>query len=191
MLRRGQHGGLECGKTLDILRTMVVMKILTVCLGNICRSPAAESVLIHEFAKAGIHAEVRSAGTADYHIGKDAHHLTRKVGLSRGYEFSSVADQITADHIDDVDLVLAMDDSNLHNILALTTTDAQRAKIVRFGAFGSTVDADGIANVPDPYGYPEDAFVSMYDQIEDAARGLVQAIKDNSLDQVLQRYAGQ
>lgn len=166
------------------------MKILTVCLGNICRSPAAESVLHHEFVKAGIDAEVRSAGTADYHIGKDAHHLTRKVGTERGYDFSSVADQITPKHIDDVDLVLAMDDSNLENILALTENGDQRAKIVRFGAFGSTVDTDGIANVPDPYGYPEEAFVAMYDQIEDAARGLVKAIQDDSLETVLQRYGG-
>lgn len=169
---------------------MVGMKILTVCLGNICRSPAAESVLIHELSKAGIDAEVRSAGTADYHIGKDAHHLTRKVGTERGYEFVSVADQITAQHIDEVDLVLAMDDSNLENILALTHNGDQRAKIVRFGAFGSTVEADGIANVPDPYGYPEDAFIAMYDQIEDAARGLVQAVQENSLETVLQRYGG-
>ncbi|HEY4535677.1 MAG TPA: low molecular weight protein-tyrosine-phosphatase [Enteractinococcus sp.] len=166
------------------------MKILTVCLGNICRSPAAESVLNHEFAKAGIQAEVRSAGTADYHIGKDAHHLTRKVGTQRGYEFTSVADQITAQHIDEVDLVLAMDDSNLENILALTHNGDQRSKIVRFGAFGSTVDADGIANVPDPYGHPEEAFVAMYDQIEDAARGLVKTIQEDSLQRVLQRYGG-
>ena len=110
------------------------MKILTVCLGNICRSPAAESVLIHELSKAGIDADVRSAGTSDYHIGQDAHHLTRKVGTERGYEFSSVAAQITAQHIDEVDLVLAMDDSNLKNILALTKNGDQRAKIVRFGA---------------------------------------------------------
>lgn len=169
---------------------MVTMKILTVCLGNICRSPAAESVLIHEFEKAGIDAEVASAGTSDWHLGTGAHHLTQKVGTERGYEFTSVADQITADHIEEADLVLAMDDSNLSNVLDLATTDEQRAKIVRFGAFASTVDEDGIANVPDPYGHPEEAYVSMYDQIEDAARGLVQAIQDDSLDSVLQRYGG-
>lgn len=166
------------------------MKILTVCLGNICRSPAAESVLIHELEKAGIEAEVASAGTSDWHIGTGAHHLTQKVGTQRGYQFSSVADQITADHIDEVDLVLAMDDSNLSNVLALTNTDEQRAKVVRFGAFASSVDDDGIANVPDPYGHPEDAYVSMYDQIEDAAQGLVQAIQNDSLHTVLQRYGG-
>lgn len=169
---------------------METMKILTVCLGNICRSPAAESVLIHELEKAGIEAEVASAGTSDWHIGTGAHHLTQKVGTERGYQFSSVADQITANHIDEADLVLAMDDSNLSNVLALTNTDEQRAKIVRFGAFASSVKDDGIANVPDPYGHPEDAYVAMYDQIEDAARGLVQALQNDSLHTVLQRHGG-
>ena len=169
---------------------MVSMKILTVCLGNICRSPAAESVLIHELEKAGIEAEVASAGTSDWHIGNGAHQLTQKVGTERGYEFSSVADQITAQHIDEVDLVVAMDDSNLSNILALTQNEQQRNKIVRLGAFGSTVDQDGIANVPDPYGHPEEAYVAMYDQIEDAAQGLVKAIQKNSLDSVLQQHGG-
>lgn len=169
--------------------TIELMKILTVCLGNICRSPAAESVLIRELEAAGITARVTSAGTADYHIGKDAHHLTRKVGTERGYEFTSVADQLTTDHIDDVDLVLAMDESNLENILALAKTDAQRAKIIRFGAFGSTVNQDGIANVPDPYGFPEDAFIAMYDQLEDATRGLIEALQQDRLGSVLERHS--
>ena len=170
---------------------MEAMKILTVCLGNICRSPAAESVLIKEFSKAGIDADVTSAGTSDYHIGSEAHQLTRKVGTERGYAFRSVAEQLTPTHLDEADLIVAMDDSNLTNILAIAETDEQRAKIIRFGAFASQVDQDGIANVPDPYGLPEEAYVSMYDQIEDAARGLVQAVEDQSISTVLQRYGAQ
>lgn len=172
------------------ISTIVHMKILTVCLGNICRSPAAESVLIQQLEQAGIQADVASAGTADYHIGKDAHHLTRKVGFDRGYDFTSVADQVTTAHLEEYDLVLAMDDSNLGNILALAETAAHREKIIRFGAFGSSVAHDGIANVPDPYGHPEDAFVSMYDQLEDAAQGLVQAIQHDRLAAVLAEHGG-
>lgn len=167
------------------------MRILTVCLGNICRSPAAESVLIQELSQAGIDAEVTSAGTADYHIGNDAHDLTRKVGHERGYAFTSVADQVTPAHLDEVDLVLPMDQSNMNNLLAITESAEQRAKIIRFGAFGSDVERDGIADVPDPYGNPEEAFVEMYNQIEDAAQGLVKAIQDDSLDTVKQRYGNQ
>ena len=170
---------------------MVYMRILTVCLGNICRSPAAESVLIHKLSQSGIDAEVSSAGTADYHIGKDAHDLTRKVGHERGYAFTSVADQVTPTHLDQADLGLAMDHSNLENLLAIAQNDEQRAKIIRFGAFGSTVEADGIANVPDPYGFPEEAFIEMYNQIEDAAEGLVTAIQGDSLPSIQQRYGHQ
>lgn len=165
------------------------MRILSVCLGNICRSPAAESVLVHKLSQAGIDAEVTSAGTADYHIGNDAHDLTRKVGHERGYAFTSVADQVTPAHLDRADLVLVMDQSNMENLLAITENDEQRAKIVRFGAFGSDVEHDGIANVPDPYGNPEEAFVEMYNQIEDAAQGLVKAIQDDNLNSIRHRYA--
>lgn len=181
----------ECGQMPWDVTTMVGMKILTVCLGNICRSPAAESVLVQRLSQAGIEAEVASAGTADYHIGKDAHNLTRKVGHERGYAFTSVADQVTPEHIDNVDLVLAMDQSNLENLLAITENAQQRAKIIRFGAFGSDVDQDGIADVPDPYGFGEEVFVDMYNQIEDAAQGLVTAIQDDSLDSIRQRYGNQ
>lgn len=167
------------------------MRILTVCLGNICRSPAAESVLRQQLSQAGIEADVASAGTADYHVGKDPHELTRRVGHERGYAFTSVAEQITADHLEQADLVLAMDESNLENLLAIAENDEQRAKIIRFGAFGSDVERDGIANVPDPYGFPEEAFVDMYNQVEDAAQGLVKAIQDDDLQTIVQRYGSQ
>ncbi|MDN6410702.1 MAG: low molecular weight phosphotyrosine protein phosphatase, partial [Yaniella sp.] len=81
--------------------------------------------------------------------------------------------------------------SNMENLLAITENDEQRAKIIRFGAFGSTVDRDGIADVPDPYGNPEEAFVDMYNQIEDAVQGLVKAIQDDSLNSIKQRYGNQ
>lgn len=223
------------------------MKILTVCLGNICRSPAAESVLQAKLRAAGIEAHVASAGTADYHIGKGPHHLTQEVGTELGYEFTSVADQLTAQHLDEFDVVLVMDESNLANALAVAETDEQKAKIIRMGAFATElVDAliaqrgtagrepagnhatggepagdelDGgelargelgrnelgsgenqqaktenlaeIASVPDPYGYPREAFEAMYVQLEDAADGFVKAVQSGHLGQVLQHYAGQ
>src|SRR5690625_5750557 len=90
------------------------MKILTVCLGNICRSPAAESVLNREFTQAGIDATVASAGTADYHVGNEPHELTRQVGHERGYDFPSVADQVSPRHIDQSAQRLATGQNNAH-----------------------------------------------------------------------------
>src|SRR5699024_12759942 len=98
--------------------------------------------------------------------------------------FRSAGDHASPRHIDKADRLRAMDQANLHELLAITKNDEQRAKIVRFGAFGSHVQRDGIANVPDPYGLAEEAFVSMYNQIEDAAQGLVKAIQDDSLENI-------
>ena len=160
------------------------MRIMTVCLGNICRSPAAEAVLVRKLEEAGIDdVEVLSAGTADYHIGKPPHHESQAEGELRGYSFTSTAAQFAVEHFDDADLILAMDTSNEDDILALARTPQDEAKVVRLGAFAG--DAGGsVRDVPDPWGLPREAYVSMYDQIEDAGDGLVAAIKDGTVGEV-------
>lgn len=165
------------------------MRIMTVCLGNICRSPAAEAVLVRKLEEAGLDdIEVLSAGTADYHIGKPPHHESQAEGERRGYAFTTRAAQFAADHFDDVDLVLAMDSSNEDDILALARTPEDEAKVVRLGAFASDAgDAGGVGvrDVPDPWGLPQEAYVAMYDQIEDAVDGLVRAIADGTVGEVV------
>lgn len=161
------------------------MHIMTVCLGNICRSPAAEAVLIRKLEEAALtDVTVTSAGTADYHVGSQPHHLSVAEGEGRGYVFGSVALQFAADHFDEADLILAMDSSNEADILALARTPQDAAKVVRLGAFASGTD-DEVLDVPDPWGMPRDAYVRMYDQIEDAVDGLVRAIQDGTVEQVL------
>lgn len=164
------------------------MRIMTVCLGNICRSPAAEAVLVRTLEEAGLdHVQVSSAGTADYHVGKRPHHLSVAVGERRGYTFTTRGIQLEPRHLAEADLVLAMDSSNEEDILALTRSPEERAKVVRLGAFASDV-ADGVRDVPDPWGHPEPAYVAMYDQIEDAVHGLVRALQDGTLDDVLAEH---
>jgi protein-tyrosine phosphatase len=161
------------------------MRIMTVCLGNICRSPAAEAVLVRRLEAAGLaDVTVTSAGTADYHVGSRPHHHSVAEGEGRGYVFDSVALQFVADHFDDVDLILAMDRSNEADLLALARTPQDRAKVVRLGAFAADTTGE-VLDVPDPWGLPRDAYAGMFDQIEDAVDGLVQAIQDGTLDQVL------
>lgn len=161
------------------------MHIMTVCLGNICRSPAAESVLVHKLAEAGLdHVTVSSAGTAGYHIGEPAFDLTVVEGEHRGYVFTTVAQQFVADHFAEADLILAMDDSNVADILSMAKRPEDRAKVVRMGAFAKDTK-DGVLDVPDPWGYPRDAFVAMYDQLEEAIDGLVQAIHDGTVDDIV------
>ena len=164
------------------------MRILTVCLGNICRSPAAEAVLTRKLEEAGLtEVEVLSAGTADYHLGKPPHHESQAEGELRGYSFTSTAAQFAVEHFDDVDLILAMDSANEEDILALARTPQDEAKVVRLGAFASDVAQAGgsVRDVPDPWGLPREAYVSMYDQIEDAVDGLVAAIQDGTVGEVV------
>lgn len=160
------------------------MRILTVCLGNICRSPAAEAILLHRIEQAGlVDVEVRSAGTADYHVGEQPHRESIAEGERRGYAFGTRAAQFEAEDFDDADLVVAMDASNEADLVALARTPQDEAKIVRLGAFASGA-ADGVLDVPDPWGQPASAYASMYDQLEDAVDGLVAAIKDGTVGEV-------
>ncbi len=155
------------------------MRIMTVCLGNICRSPAAEAVLRRRIAEAGLDdVEVTSAGTADDHAGEQPHELTREVGEELGYDFPTVGAQFSAQDLEGADLVLVMDRMNLEDARRLATTDAQRAKVRLLGEFASDVDAAGVVEVPDPWGRPRGQFEEMYRQIEDAADGVVAAIRD-------------
>ena len=154
------------------------MRIMTVCLGNICRSPAAEAVLRHKLAEAGLDdVEVTSAGTADYHVGERPHELTRAVGEDLGYTFTTRGAQFRPEDLDEQDLILVMDESNLADVHALTDDPDVRAKVRLFGEFASDVDTAGVREVPDPWGNPRPVFEEMYRQIEDAADSVVEAVR--------------
>ncbi|ANS80204.1 Low molecular weight protein tyrosine phosphatase [Serinicoccus hydrothermalis] len=166
------------------------MHIITVCLGNICRSPAAEAVLHARLEEAGLDdVTVSSAGTADYHVGDRPHSQSQAEGESRGYAFTSRGAQLVAGDLEAADLVVVMDSSNEEDVLALAPTPEDEAKVVRLGAFASDATEGGdVADVPDPWGQSREAFVAMYDQVEDAVAGLVAAISEDRVDEVLAAY---
>ncbi|HRO95385.1 low molecular weight protein-tyrosine-phosphatase [Citricoccus sp.] len=168
------------------------MHLMTVCLGNICRSPAAEAVLVHRLREAGLDdVTVSSAGTSDYHLGEPPHVMSSTEGEARGYAFTSVGAQFAVEDFDTADLILVMDAANDRDVRALARGADDERKVVRLGAFARDVAGRGVRDVPDPYGLPESAFVSMYDQIEDAVDGLVRSLRDGTLQQVLDtRCAG-
>ena len=161
------------------------MHIVTVCLGNICRSPAAEAVLLRRLEEAGLQdVTVSSAGTADYHVGERPHPRSVAEGESRGYAFTTRGAQFEATDFEGADLVLAMDSSNEADLLSLARTPAEQATVVRLGAFASDA-GDGVRDIPDPWGMPQEAYVAMYDQIEDAVAGLVAAIAQDRVGEVV------
>ncbi|MDF2073111.1 low molecular weight phosphotyrosine protein phosphatase [Pseudomonas mendocina] len=151
------------------------MKVLFVCLGNICRSPTAEGVFRHKLRAAGLEdrVQVDSAGTGDWHVGKAPDSRTRQAALRRGYDLSAQrARQVEVADFQRFDLILAMDQSNLRNLKAMRPTDARADLDLYLRRFELALD-----EVPDPYYGGEDGFEQVLDLIEQASDALLLEIK--------------
>lgn len=150
------------------------MKILFVCLGNICRSPAANGVfaaMIEKNTLAGTLA-CDSCGTGDWHIGQLPDARMRAAGTRRGYRFTHRARQLCAADYADFDLILAMDNENFRDILDRAPAGTDLAKIRRFADFCTGEFAD-IGYVPDPYYGGEKDFERALDIIENGCAELL------------------
>jgi protein-tyrosine phosphatase len=147
-------------------------RLLFVCMGNICRSPAADVVMRHLVAAAKLdtHIHVDSAGTIGYHSGKAPDHRMSLTLARRGYSPAGRARQVTAADLDAFDLILAMDDENLHDLHALDRSASARSKIRRFTDFCSHSNA---THVPDPYYGGADGFEHVADLVEDGCAGIL------------------
>lgn len=149
-------------------------RILTVCLGNICRSPAAEAVIRARAAAAGLDVEVDSAGTGSYHLGDAPHPQSVAAGDRRGYTVTGQARQFHPADFERFDLILTMDRTNLENVTRLSPP-AATARVAPMMAFASAETDE----VPDPWGQPDAAYEHMYDLIEDAVEGLLRQLRDD------------
>lgn len=151
------------------------MRVLFVCLGNICRSPTAEGVLRHKLREAGLEGriEVDSAGTSDWHIGKAPDTRTCQAAQQRGYDLSALRGrQVKAADFQAFDLILAMDNSNLHDLQQLQPA-SERAELDLFlRRYQLELD-----EVPDPYYGGEAGFAQVLDLIEQACDALVLELK--------------
>lgn len=146
--------------------------VLFVCLGNICRSPAGEGIFLQMIKEAGLQDAVfvDSAGTSGYHDGELPDHRMRTHGRRRGYDFCSRSRKFTADDFERFDLILAMDDSNLHNILRLSPDVDSQKKVFRMVDFSQQFGHD---HIPDPYYSGAEGFELVLDLLEDACKGLL------------------
>ena len=155
-------------------------KVLFVCLGNICRSPTADGIFRHLIAREELDQKiiVDSAGTGDWHIGKAPDSRTVNAARQRGYDLSVLrARQVTAQDFSEFDYVLAMDKSNLMNLQRMKPS-SYSGHLGLFLEFGSSGDYH---EVPDPYHGGKDDFELVLDLVEDAAQGLLNHIRTNSL----------
>lgn len=150
---------------------MGVKRILFVCLGNICRSPAAEGVFLHKLEEWGLSKEfeVDSAGTGGYHIGEPADARMREAALKRGYHLPSRARKFVRGDFDKFDLIIAMDRTNMEDILALDTLNQHGDQVKLFSAF---VPGNKPVDVPDPYYRGLDGFELVLDLIESGCEPL-------------------
>ena len=151
-------------------------RILLVCLGNICRSPAGENVLRRLLKEEGLEdrVDVDSAGTADYHIGKGPDPRMTAALEAADYQVTGRAQQVTSDHLKEADLVLAMDRANHADILALTTDKGLRQRVRLCSDFCTDHD---IRDVPDPYYGEADGFREVISIVEDAGANLITFIR--------------
>lgn len=151
------------------------MKVLFVCLGNICRSPTAEGVFRHYVEQAGLSDKITidSAGTSDWHLGKTPDPRTVAAAAQRGYDVSTLRGrQVTAEDFAEFDLILAMDKSNLSNLQAIQPAASKAEPALYLPRFGISPD-----EVPDPYYGGEDGFELVLDMLEHASQVLLDEIK--------------
>jgi protein-tyrosine phosphatase len=141
------------------------IRILFVCLGNICRSPLAEAIFNNKIKKQGLDMafEADSCGTGNYHIGSQPDPRTVQNALKNRLPIDHCARQLSTKDLEEFDYVLAMDSSNLRNILALQGAKQFAHKISLLRDFDD--DSRG-AEIPDPYFGNEDGFQEVYELLD-------------------------
>ncbi|HEU4321483.1 MAG TPA: low molecular weight protein-tyrosine-phosphatase [Acidimicrobiia bacterium] len=148
-------------------------RILAVCAGNICRSPAAEAAIRESAEAAGISVEVDSAGTGTWHVGDPPHAQSVAAGARAGLEITGRARRINKADFDRFDVIVVMDRANLRDVLDMAPELESRAKVRLFRTFDPTTDAD---EVPDPYGGPDEGYDRTITQVRGAAAGLIDSL---------------
>jgi protein-tyrosine phosphatase len=152
------------------------VRVLFVCMGNICRSPTAEGVLRHLVAREApdLRVEVDSAGTHDYHIGDPPDRRSQAAARKRGIDLGGLrARQLCAEDFDRFDYVLVMDDRNLADAAAIAPSE-YRAEFRRLMEFAPEA---GRLDVPDPYYGGPEGFEEVLDLTEVGARGWIAAAR--------------
>ena len=158
-------------------KTTPLFSILFVCLGNICRSPAAEGIMKHQLELNGLTDKVfvDSAGIGGWHEGDLPDARMRVHGNRRGYDFCSRARQIKRTDFDRFDLIIVMDDDNYDNVCSLARNEDDRAKVHLMTEYLNRFK--GRRSVPDPYYGGDAGFELVLDLLEDGCERLIELIK--------------
>ena len=158
-----------------------MVKVLFVCMGNICRSPTAEGVFAHLVRKYELHKHVAtdSAGTRAYHIGEPPDPRSQQCAKQRGVEIGHLrARRFTTADFEDFDYILAMDSDNYANLVAVCPPEA-RYKLKMLLEFAPHLKQ---SDVPDPYYGGELGFERVFDMVETASEGLLDHIRKTHIE---------
>jgi protein-tyrosine phosphatase len=153
------------------------LKILAVCAGNICRSPAAEAAIREAATEAGLDIQVDSAGTGSWHIGQPPHPDGVAAGARAGLDIRGRARKVTTADFERFDIILAMDRANLRDLLQLAPSKEAKARTRLFRSYDAGADSD---EVPDPWGGPQSGYDETVRIVRAAADGLVADLVENS-----------
>jgi protein-tyrosine phosphatase len=153
------------------------MRILFVCMGNICRSPTAEGALRHLVVQRGLEREIEidSAGTGAWHAGSAPDERSTRAAAARGIALQGAARQVRAEDFAHFDLILALDAANLRDLRRLAPDEAAAAKLHLLREY-DPASAGGDLDVADPYYGGPRGFDDVFDQIHAACAGLLDAI---------------
>ncbi len=146
------------------------MRILMVCLGNICRSPLAEGVLRHKAQQKGLNWHIESAGTGAWHVGQAPDPRSQKVALLHGIDISKQkAQQFSPYHLETFDKIYAMDSSNYQDIIRHAKNELEKNKVE---LLMNNSEPGKNKAVPDPY-YDDNLYEVVYQMIDEACEEIV------------------
>jgi low molecular weight protein-tyrosine phosphatase len=155
------------------------VRLLFVCLGNICRSPTAEGVMRSLVARAGMQEQVEldSAGTGSWHVGSAPDARASAAARGRGVALDGAARQVSAQDFAEFDLLLAMDGDNARDLLRLAPHERAREKVRLLREFDPDPPDPRDLDVPDPYYGARGGFEEVFDLVHAACEGLLEAIR--------------
>ncbi len=153
------------------------MKILMVCLGNICRSPMAQGILREKTRDMDV--EIDSAGTSAYHVDEAPDPRSIQTGRKYGINISDLRGrQFTVEDFDNFDKIYVMDESNYTNVISMARSDSDKAKV---DFILNELESGSNSPVPDPYFGGDRGFDNVYEMLDKATDSIVQKIKDGRL----------
>jgi len=163
--------------------TTAAVRLLFVCMGNICRSPTAEGVMAHLLEHEGLTGAVTidSAGTGGWHAGSPPDERSTAAAARRGILLEGAARRVRARDFVDFDRLLCADEANLRDLRAIAPDAAARGKVRRLREFDPAAVAAGTLDIPDPYYGGGRGFEDVLDLVEAACRGLLADLRAEGL----------